>query len=116
MVKSYSRSKISLGFSGVAGTLPDGHRITQIRLRDFEAPMSGAFYLVEYMEEIEEFFEVGKEIVCYEGSDELIEKCRYYLRHDDERERIRAAGHERALRDHTWQKRFADVFEAVGLG
>jgi hypothetical protein len=115
MVRMYSRGKISLGFSGVAGTLEDGQRITQIRLRDFEAPMSGAFYMVEYMEELEEFFEVGREIVCYTDVDDLVEKCLYYLSHDSERERIRLAGHERALRDHSWQRRFTTVFEQVGL-
>jgi spore maturation protein CgeB len=77
--------------------------------------MSGAFYMVEYMEELEEFFEVGREIVCYTDVDDLVEKCLYYLSHDSERERIRLAGHERALRDHSWQRRFTTVFEQVGL-
>ncbi|MCE5190674.1 MAG: glycosyltransferase [Actinomycetia bacterium] len=115
MVKMYSRSKISLGFSGVAGTLEDGRRITQLRLRDFEAPMAGAFYLCEYMDELDEFFEIGKEIVCYETVDEMVALCRYYLAHDDEREAIREAGRLRSLRDHTWQRRLSDVFSAVGL-
>jgi spore maturation protein CgeB len=35
--------------------------------------------------------------------------------HDDEREKIRIAGHERARRDHTWQKRLDGVFRHVGL-
>jgi spore maturation protein CgeB len=115
MVKTYSRSKISLGFSTVAGVLEDGERITQVRLRDFEAPMSGAFYMVERLDEISEFFEVGREIVCYDGPDDLLDRCKYYLTHETEREAIRVAGHERAMRDHTWQRRLSDTFTEAGL-
>lgn len=77
--------------------------------------MSGAFYLLDYVDEIEAFFELDREIVCFSSRDELVEKVRYYLAHPDEREAIRAAGHERALRDHTWQKRLADAFADAGL-
>ena len=87
----------------------------QIRLRDFEVPMSGGFYLVEYMEELEEFFEIGKEIACYNGPEDLVEKVKHYLKHDTEREKIRRAGYERSLRDHTWQERFEAAFKLMGM-
>jgi spore maturation protein CgeB len=115
MVEMYSRARISLGFSTVGQTHLDAERIVQVRLRDFEAPMSGAFYMVEEMPELRQFYEVGREIVTYDGPEDLVEKCRYYLAHDEERERIRLAGHARALRDHTWQRRFRDVFRIAGL-
>lgn len=115
MVRMFSRSKISLGFSSVGATALSAKPIRQVRLRDFEAPMSGAFYMLEYLEEIEDFFVPGKEIVCFEGQGDLVEKTRYYLAHETEREAIRLAGYERALRDHTWQKRLADAFAAMGL-
>ena len=114
MVKMYSRSKISLGFSS-CDTGDTEERIVQIRLRDFEIPMSGGFYLVEYMEELEEFFAIGKEIVCYTDPEDLVKKVKYYLEHDSERERIRRAGHERCLRDHTWHKRFEMAFKHMGV-
>lgn len=115
MVRMYSRSKISLGFATVDAKSVD-KPIKQIRLRDFEAPMSGAFYLVEHQREIEDFFRVGVEIETFSDERELVEKCRYYLAHEDERERIREAGYRRALRDHTWQKRFTDLFAQLKLG
>ncbi len=114
MVRLYSRSKISLGFS-TCGNTHLGERITQIRLRDFEAPMSGAFYMVEDLPEISEFFEVGKEIVCYTDPDDLVEKARYYLQHEEERERIRQAGYRRAHAEHTWQRRLSTAFQQMGL-
>ena len=115
MVKMYSRSKISLGFSSCGDTHRTNERILQVRLRDFEAPMSGAFYMVEYMPELEEFFEIGNEIVCYHDPMDLVDRVRYYLSHENEREHIRQAGHQRALRDHTWQKRLANAFQGMGL-
>lgn len=115
MVKLFSRSKINLGFSSCGETHVSGERIVQVRLRDFEVPMSAGFYMVEYLEELEEFFSIGKEIVCYTGPEDLADKIRYYLAHDGERERIRRAGHERCLRDHSWQKRLTNAFRAMGL-
>ena len=115
LVKMYSRAKINLGFSTCGETHLSGERIVQVRLRDFEVPMSGGFYLVEYMEELEEFYEIGREIVCYDGPEDMADKVRYYLAHDSEREQIRQAGRARCLRDHTWQKRFQSAFAQMGL-
>ena len=115
MVQMYSRSKISLGFSNVGETHRATQPIKQIRLRDFEAPMSGAFYVTEYMPELEEFFRVGKEIVCYHDKADLADKVKYYLAHTEERETIRQAGYRRAVSEHTWQKRFQQVFQQIGV-
>ena len=116
LVRMYSRSKISLGFSAVARIPKDGSApIKQVRLRDFEAPMSGAFYLAEHFDELAEFFEPGKEIVFFTDPDDLVDKARYYLEHEEERERIRQAGMRRARRDHSWQTRFQQVFQTMGL-
>ena len=116
LVKMFSRSKINLGFSSCGETHRTEKRILQIRLRDFEIPMSGGFYMVEYMEELQEFFEIGKEIVCYTDPQDLADKIKYYLKHDSKREAIRKAGYERCQREHTWQKRFEMAFKEMGLG
>jgi spore maturation protein CgeB len=115
LIKMYSRSKISLGFPSCGETHEAGQRILQVRLRDFEAPMSGAFYMVEYMEELEEFYQIGKEILCYHDKGDLADKAQYYLIHDVERERISLAGYQRAVNEHSWQKRFEHVFRKIGL-
>ena len=112
----YSRSKISLGFTTVAQIPEDGSPpIKQVRLRDFEATMSGAFYMVEHFDELAEFFEPDKEIVFFRDALELVDRARYYLTHEAERERIRQAGLLRAHSEHTWHKRFEAVFKAMKL-
>jgi len=116
LIRMYSRSRISLGFSAVAHLPKDGSPpIKQVRLRDFEAPMSGAFYLVEQFEELAEFFEPDREIVTFDSAEELADKCRFYLAHPRRREAIRQAGTARARAEHTWQRRFTQAFAQMGL-
>ena len=84
-------------------------------LRDFETPMSGTFCLTEYSEELSSFFEDGKEVVSFRNEFELVDKLKYYIDHETERERIAAAGRNRALRDHTWRKRFENFLSTLEL-
>jgi spore maturation protein CgeB len=116
LVKMFSRSRINLGFSTCGDTHLAERRILQVRLRDFEVPMSGGFYMVEHSEELGEFFDLEKEIIGYRDRQDLLAKIRHFLSHADQRERIRLAGLERARRDHTWQKRFQDAFAQMGFG
>lgn len=110
LIRMYSRSKVSLGFSRVADLSTP---IRQVRLRDIEAPMSGAFYLTEYFEELEECFDIGREIVCFKDAEDLVDKAKYFLAHDSERERIRLAGMRRAREDHSWHRRFTAIFDTI---
>jgi spore maturation protein CgeB len=112
----YSRSRVSLGFSAVAHVPKDGTEpIKQVRLRDFEAPMSGALYLVDRFDELAEFYEPGKEVVFFEDEEDLAEKARFYLQNDAERKQVREAGMKRAREEHTWHRRFERAFEQMGI-
>lgn len=111
MVKMYSRSRINLGFGGVAG-----HDETFcLKGRDFEIPMSGGLYVTESCAELETFFRPGEEVVTYGDFDELVEKIRRLLADPEEAERIRKAGYERARSEHTWEMRFEKVFKLMGV-
>jgi len=112
-VALFSRSRINLGFLVLGDTHRTLHPMRQVRLREFEAPMAGGFYLTGWIPEIEDLYVVGREIECYRSREELVDKCRYYLAHDAEREKIRQAGHARARRDHTWTRRFEALFAAL---
>jgi spore maturation protein CgeB len=91
-------------------------RRPQIKGRNFEIPGSGGFLLTSRADNLEEYFVPGKEIVVFNGTDDLIEKVRYYLSHDDEREAIRRAGYLRAIREHTYDRRFREILRTIGYG
>lgn len=110
MVRTWSRSRINLGFGGVLG-----HKgAFCLKGRDFEVPMSGGLYLTEHHDELAPFYEIGREIATYSGFDDLVEKIRRLLSSPDEADAIRRAGRERALREHTWEMRFERAFRLVG--
>ena len=45
----------------------------------------------------------------------MLEKIKYYLANDDERIAIAQAGYERTVEEHTYEKRFNDLFVQMGL-
>lgn len=85
--------------------------------RVFETTGRGGFIIHPYIKGIEDCFEIGKEIVTYQFDNfaELKEKIDYYLGHDDEREKIREAGHVRTKQDHTYMKRWEHILKTVGV-
>jgi spore maturation protein CgeB len=115
LVRVFSQSRISLGFATAGDSHIGPRRLTHLRLREFEAPMSGALYLTERQDELAEYFSLGQEVLAYTDKDDLLDQVRYYLAHPEQGERVRRNGYLRARRDHTWQHRFADLFQAVGV-
>lgn len=107
----FAQSKIILG----VGTIAYNDDILTLKLRDFDGPISGTFYLTHRNPDLEELYEEGKEIELYSSIDECVKKINYYLQHSEEREAIAKAGRNRALKDHTWEKRFEKLFEVIGL-
>lgn len=115
--QTFAQYEVVLNFSHVwADGRPGAKLIPHVRLRDFEAPLCRTCYLTGYTDEIAEFYQIGKEIDCYRNSEELVEKVKFYLNHATEAERLRQAGYQRAIRSHTWQHRFQQLFQKIGIG
>jgi len=87
----------------------------QIKGRNFEVPGCRGFMLTGEAEDLDSYYQRDKEIVCFNSLPNLIEKIRYYLSHDGERDAIAEAGYRRTLREHTYVHRFADIFRIAGL-
>lgn len=83
--------------------------------RLFETTGRGGFLIMPYIKGLEDQFEIGKEIVTYAFGDfdDLKSIIDYYLEHDDEREQIRQAGWERAVRDHLYTHRWERILSTV---
>ena len=116
LINLYSKSRFSLGFLEMYDKHDASRGIVKhLHLRDFEAPMCGACYITGYSDELAEMFEPDREVIVYEDSHELLSKVKYFLRNESEAENIRRAGRKRALRDHTYQRRFEQLFDKLGL-
>lgn len=111
MVRIFCESKIVLGFAGV-GKSDD---ICILKGRDFEVPLTGSFYLTQYHDELLEYFEPGKDIETWRDREEMLDKVRYYLAHDTEREAVARCGYEKCRRLYTTDQSYAKVFGMLGL-
>jgi spore maturation protein CgeB len=123
-----NRSKIHFGMNRVRGhwednlksILPDypldEHGLFyQLKMRPFQAVGAGAMALNEYCSELEDLFEIDKEIVTFEfgNVEELRDKLSWYITHDSERERIARAGYERGRKQHTFSARIKQILDIV---
>lgn len=98
--KIYQASKIVIG----------NNIMTTSAARAWETMLSGGFYLSNYIPEeddvtdIRKIIEVDKDVVMFYGKDDLIEKIRYYLEHEQERKIMIERGRKAALEKMTFEK------------
>jgi spore maturation protein CgeB len=118
MVKLYSRSKLSLGINELGYTYYLKDPIYSVRLRDFEAPMSGACHIMHRNTYMGELYEEGKEMLFYSSMEELLDLTQFYVRpkNDSERMEIKKKARARSLKEHTWDNRFSGLFSALKIG
>ncbi len=107
--KLFAQSRIILG----VGTIGHCSDFYALKMRDFDAPMSGSMYLTHDNFDLNTLFAVGDEIVTYRSIEDCVKKTRYYLDHEVEREAIASAGCQRAVAEHTWEHRFGILINAL---
>jgi spore maturation protein CgeB len=108
----FAQSKIVLGV-GTIGYCDDFYAL---KLRDFDAPMSGSLYLTHANPDLDSLFDVGREIATYRDTQDCVDRARHLLSaaEAETREQIARAGRARACADHTWERRFGRLFAALG--
>ena len=89
------------------------HTTGPINVRLYALPANGVMQICDCKSFLGEIFEIGKEIVAYETTEEAIELCHYYLRHEDERREIAAAGFLRSVRDYSEEAVYRRTVELI---
>lgn len=102
----YSQSKTVFGVSDFDYELYTSNRF-------FVALGCGACYVAKKFKGMELLAENKKHLVWFETKDELFDILDYYLRHDSEREKIRAAASRLALEKHTDESRIRNVMDIM---
>jgi spore maturation protein CgeB len=117
VISIYYQTRINLGFLEVFSENQSSPAILthHLHLREFEVPMSRGLYMTNFSEELSEFYEPDEEIIVFHNEHDLTGKIRYYLSHETEAENIREKGYQRALKSHTYQKRFSDLFSQMNF-
>lgn len=88
----------------------------EVTRRPFEAAACGSMVLSDRLapeRALQELYDEGREIVLYDGPIDLLEKVRWYSRHDAEREAIAHAGHRRTVACHTQRQRVTALLKAI---
>lgn len=100
MAEIYSRAKIVFNVS-IGGDL---------NMRIFEAMASGALLVTDRIQNgMDDLFQEGVHFVGYSDCDEAIEKIRFYLLHEKERNHIASTAKELVLSKHTYAHRWNDI-------
>jgi len=82
-------------------------------MRLYEATGVGTLLITDMKDNLNDLFEVGKEVVAYHDAQECVELVKYYLEHENERSAIAKAGQQRTLREHTYYHRMQELVEIV---
>lgn len=86
---------------------------TGVPQRVFDIMCAGGFVLSNYQEELEELFVPGEEIVLFYDMEDLIQKVRYYLTHEQERLRIAVNGYQKVKEYYNYPARLKQILKIV---
>ena len=86
---------------------------TGLPLRIFDIVGCGGFCMTNYQAEIPELFEIGVDLEAYSSLEELVDKCSYYLTHEDERMQIALNGYRKVKEYHGYVNRMVEMIRAI---
>ncbi len=79
----------------------------------FEVPQTKAFQLIEYFPLINSFFKEKKETDTFKTKEELLEKVKYYLKNEKEREEIAVNSFNKINKSYNREKDLIEIFTKI---
>ncbi|MDI6785760.1 MAG: glycosyltransferase [bacterium] len=104
--KVFNLAKINLNITRI-------YALDGITDRVYNVLRSKGFLIINYAPVIERQFKIGEELICFKSHEELVDLCKYYLNHENERKAIAEKGYQRILKDHTIEKRAEFMLEKL---
>lgn len=86
-----------------------------IPLRCMDIMGAGGFLMTNYQADFLNHFIPDVDYVYFESKKDLLNKCDYYLKHDDERIAIANNGHKKVKEFHNYKRRLNEIFSIAGL-
>ena len=95
----------------VLSQAPSGYHVIKPQIFDYLS--TGCLVVTDDFPELHRYFDVGKELIAFEDSEDMIMKIRYYLDHPDEASKIQQAGREKVISSYTWPKIWPELLSLV---
>ncbi len=115
MIRIFNASRINLNLANSSLNIHTWlRRREQIKGRNFEIPGCGGFVLTNEVEGLARYYRPGEEVVCFRDEKDLGRLIRHYLSHEAERQAIAERGYRRTLSEHTYERRFSELFRWLG--
>lgn len=100
LVFHYSKINLNLTCKSIRTGVPQ---------RVWDIMGAGGFVLTNYQPELEQYFKIGEEIEVFGSLEELEDKCRYYLEHEEERKQIAERGYQLVKKKHNYRNRIQEM-------
>jgi spore maturation protein CgeB len=108
-VPLYQRSKI-----GINAHIRGKYTLGSFRM--FDLPGNGVMQISDGGEYLPAYYDVGREIVPYDGPEELVRKIAWYLDHPDERNEIALNGYRAVMDRHRMRLRLHQAAQLIRAG
>ncbi len=73
-----------------------------VNQRIFDVPACQSFILTDYRKQLEDLFEIGEEVICYNNTEEIKELIKKYLNDEKERGKIIKNAYKRVIKEHQY--------------
>lgn len=112
-LKEERRRRIAAASENIAPKAPIGQ--PQIKGRNFEVPGCGGLMMSGLADDLWRYYDLEREMVCFDSTDDMIEKCKALLADETRRSAIAEAGYRRTVGEHTFAHRFDEIFRRMQL-
>ena len=107
----FNECKIILG----VGTIGHSNNFFALKLRDFDAPLSGSCYVTHDNKDLHLLYEPDKEIVLCKNTRDYVANIKKLLSDDSLLNGIAIKGHEKATKTCTYEARFRSLFQRLKI-